>query len=80
MDDTFVVPHSDENEKFGRHINAVDLNIQLTQVNISNIRLSSMDCLMTIDTDRTLSVTDFQKDTYTDQYLNFQSNSKTRVG
>ena len=29
---------------------------------------------MTIDTDRTLSVTVFRMDTYTDQYLNLQSN------
>ena len=45
-----------------------------TQVNISDNRLSFWDCLVTIDTDRTLSVTVFQKDTHTDQYLNFQHN------
>ena len=53
VDDTFVVLHSDENDKFFRHINAVDLNIQFTQVNISDNRLSFLDCLLTIDTDRT---------------------------
>ena len=56
------------------HINEVDPNIQITQVNISDNRLSFLDCLVTIDTDLTLSITIFQKDTNTDQYLNFQSN------
>ena len=54
--------------------NTVDPNIQFTLVNISDNRLSFWDCLVTIDTDHTLSVTVFQKDTHTDQYLNFQSN------
>ena len=55
------------------HINAVDPNIMFTQVNISDNRLSSLDCLVTIDTDRTLSVAVFRKDTHTDQYLIFRS-------
>ena len=74
MDDTFIVLQSDENDKKIRSINAVDPNIKLAQVYISDNRLSSLDCLVTIDTDRTLSVTVFRKDTHTDQYLIYQSN------
>ena len=74
MDDVFVVFHSDEKATFFQHVNAVDLNIHLTQVNISDNKLSLLDCLVTIDTDRTLSVAAFQNDTHKDQYLNFHTN------
>ena len=74
VDDTFVVLYSDHNDNFFRHINADEPNIQFAQVNISDNRLSYSDLLVTIDTDRTLSVAVFRKDTHTDQYLNFQSN------
>ena len=56
VDDTFVVLLSDENDQ-EIHINAEAPNIKFTQVNISDNRLSFWDCLVTIDTDRTLSVT-----------------------
>ena len=59
MDDTFVVPHFDENNFKKFHIDAVDPNIKFTKVNISDNRLSFLDCLGTIDTDRSLSVTVF---------------------
>ena len=72
VDYTFVVLHSDEKYVFC-HINAVDPNILFAQVDISDISLSFLDCLVTIDTDRTLSVAVFQNDIHTDQYLNFQS-------
>ena len=36
----FVVLHCDENDKFCHHINVVDPNIKLTQVYISDERLS----------------------------------------
>ena len=61
VDDTFVVFHSDEDDKKCHHIYSVDPNIKFAQVNISDIRLSFLDCLVTIDTDRTLSVTVFKK-------------------
>ena len=75
MDGTFAALHADENNKKFRHINAVDPNIKLTHVNISHYRLSFLDCLVTIDTDRTLSVAVYKKDTHTDQYLSFKSNN-----
>ena len=55
------------------HIDAVDPNILFAQVDISDICLSFLDCLVTIDTDRTLSIAVFQNGIHTDQYLNFQS-------
>ena len=64
MDDTFVKLHSDENAKFLRHIDAVDLNIQFALVNISDNKLSFSDCLVTINTDRTLSVYIFREKKY----------------
>ena len=57
-----------------RHINTVDPNIMFAQVNISDSRLSFLDCLVTIDTGRTLYMTVFRKDTHTYQYLSIQSN------
>ena len=42
------------------------------------INLLTVDCLVTIDTDRTLSVTVFTGDTHTDKYVNFQSNHPLR--
>ena len=74
MDETFVVLHSDENDKFLRHINTVDPNIKLAQVDIYDNRLSFLNCFVTIDTDHTLSANIFRKDAHTDEYLNFQSN------
>ena len=56
----FVVLHSDENDKCFRHINAIDPNIKFTQVNI----LSSRDCLVTIDTGRTISGNCFVEKTH----------------
>ena len=46
--------------------------MKFTLVNISDSRSSFFDSLVTIDTDRTLSVTVLQK-THTGQCLNFQS-------
>ena len=59
VDDAFVAFHSYENDKKNRHINAVDPDIQFTQANISDYRLSFLDCLVSFDTDRILSVTFF---------------------
>ena len=59
VDGTFEALHSDENVKKTCHINAVDPNIKFTEVNISDNRLSLLDYLVTIYTDRTLSVTVF---------------------
>ena len=72
MDDAFVVLHSEENTIFFRHNNAVDTYIQLTQVNISDNKLSFLHCLLTIDTDRILSMMVPRKYSHKDQYLNIQ--------
>ena len=49
VDDTFVVLHSDENYFYKNcHINTVGLNIKFSQVDISDNRLSFLDCLVTI--------------------------------
>ena len=64
MNDTFVVPHSDENDKCFHHINTVDPKIKLTQVNMSDNRLSFLNCLVTIDTDCTFAVSFSKRHTY----------------
>ena len=74
MDDTFIVLHSDENDYFFRYIIAVYSNIKLTQVDNYYNRLSFLIDLVTIDAERTISVTVFQKYTHTDEYMKFQSN------
>ncbi|XP_072051687.1 uncharacterized protein [Amphiura filiformis] len=52
----------------------VDNNIKFTQEGLTDNKLPFLDCLVTVNQDRTLSVSVFRKPTHTDQYLQFSSN------
>ncbi|XP_072022377.1 uncharacterized protein [Amphiura filiformis] len=74
VDDTWVIVKFSELDKFFAHINQVDNNIKFTQEGLTDNKLPFLDCLVTVNQDRTLSVSVFRKPTHTDQYLQFSSN------
>ena len=74
VDDTWVIVKFSELDNFFTHINQVDNNIKFTQEGLTDNKLPFLDCLVTVNQDRTLSVSVFRKPTHTDQYLQFSSN------
>ena len=74
VDDTWVLIKQSELDKFVDHINNIDPNIKFTQEGLSDHKLAFLDCLVSIEKDRTLSVSVYRKQTHTDQYLQFESN------
>ena len=74
VDDTWVLIKQSELDKFFDHINNIDPNIKFTQEGLSDHKLAFLDCLVSIEKDRTLSVFVYRKQTHTDQYLQFESN------
>ncbi|XP_072027783.1 uncharacterized protein [Amphiura filiformis] len=74
VDDTWVIVKFSEFDKFFAHINQVDNNIKFTQEGLTDNKLPFLDCLVTVNQDRTRSESVCRKPTHTDQYLQFSSN------
>ncbi len=74
VDDTWILIKLSELEQFFRHINQVDQHIKFTQEGLTDNKLAFLDCLVTVQEDRSLSVSVYRKQTHTDQYLQFGSN------
>ena len=73
VDDTFVVLERSELENFFQHINAIDENIKFTQELCKDNTLAFLDCLITVNSDGSLSSKVYRKPTHTDHYLQFGS-------
>ncbi len=74
VDDTCVIVRTNQLDNFFAHINDIDHNIKFTQEGLVDNKLPFLDCLITVEQDRSLSVSVFRKPTHTDQYLQFGSN------
>jgi len=74
VDDTWVIIKSTELNAFFAHLNKIDNNIKFTQEGLADNKLPFLDCLVSVNQDRSLSVSVFRKPTHTDQYLQFDSN------
>ena len=72
--DTWVLIKQSELDKFFDHINNIDTNIKFTQEGLSDHKLAFLGCLVRIEDDRTLSVSVYEEQTQTNQYLKFESN------
>ncbi|XP_072017480.1 uncharacterized protein [Amphiura filiformis] len=74
VDDTFIIIKSNELDRFFNHINQIDPHIKFTQEGLSDNKLAFLDCLVSVEVDRSLTVSVYRKQTHTDQYLQFGSN------
>ena len=74
VDDTWVVIKQNELDCFFDHINQVDPHIKFTQEGLKENKLAFLDCLVSVEEDRSLTVSVYRKATHTDQYLQFGSN------
>ena len=74
VDDTFNIISKSESESFFKFINEKDPNIKFTQEECIGNKLAFLDCLVHLNSDRTLSSTVYRKPTHTDHYLQFDSN------
>ena len=74
VDDTFVIMKKAHKEEFLTHLNSVDSNIQFTMEEPRpDGSLPFLDILITPDKDGRLDTTVYRKQTYTDQYLHWDS-------
>ncbi|XP_072046303.1 uncharacterized protein [Amphiura filiformis] len=73
VDDTFVILNRSELDGFFEHINSVDDNIKFTQELCKDNTLAFLDCLISVQSDGTLTSKVYRKPTHTDHYLQFGS-------
>ena len=75
MDDTFVIHQKSHKEEFFQHINTVDPSIQFTVEEAGpDGSIPFLNILVTPKLDGTFSTKVYRKPTYTDQYLQWDSN------
>ncbi|XP_072048557.1 uncharacterized protein [Amphiura filiformis] len=73
VDDTFVILNRSELDGFFEHINSVNDNIKFTQELCKDDTLAFLDCLISVQSDGTLTYKVYRKPTHTDHYLQFGS-------
>ena len=74
VDDACVIVRTNQLDNFYAHSNDIHHSIKLTQEGLVDNKLPFLDCIITVEQDRSLSVSVFRKPSHTDQYLQFGSN------